>query len=484
MNWIGPRRFAWLLVALALAACDSSQTGGLLQAIGRPQPVAPPPAQSRPADGTTATAPDESGPRTPTVQQSTLPPPTAQGPSLGPLLEGRPGLTPPGPGDPPGPPGRDPSTPRVALLLPLSGGAAEVGNDMLNAAQLALFDFAPSEFELLIHDDRGTPDGAAEAARLAIGDGAQLIVGPLLAASARAVAPAARAAGVNVVAFSTDRSIVGDGVYTLGFLPAAEVESVIAHARSRGISRIAVLAPDDAYGAAVVEAARRVVPGAGLAKIQLYDPATSDFSEPIKQLSNFQQRRGQLMQQKAELATRTDEIAKQALARLEKLQAIGDLPFDALLIADGGKRLQSIAALLPFYDVDPSKIRILGTGQWDEPGTGAEPALVGGWYAAPSPDTRAEFEVQFKQAFGTTPRRLATLAYDAVALAAVLAQAEGGAHFDAAALTQASGFTGRDGLFRLLPSGLAERGLAILEVEPKGAKIIAKPRETFEAAIR
>ncbi|NQU56135.1 MAG: penicillin-binding protein activator [Rhodospirillales bacterium] len=373
------------------------------------------------------------------------------------------------------------STVRIALLVPLSGPNEKLGRAMLNAAQLALFDFSDQRFELLIHDTQGTPEGAMEAARFAIGDGASMILGPLLGTSVSAVAPMARAANVKVIGFSSDRTVTGDGIYTMGFFPETEVARVVQYAATQGVVRFAALAPSGPYGETVVEALRQAAARAGgeVTRVQFYDPLTADFSGVVRELANYDSRRQALLNQRAELAERDDDIATRALKRLEKLQTIGDVPFDALMLADGGERLLAIAALLPFYDVDPKKVRMLGTGQWDAPGLGSEPALSGGWHAGPPPDARAEFVTQYEKAYGNKPHRLSTLAYDATALAAVLARAEGGPDFSAAALTTKSGFWGRDGIFRFLADGSVERGLAVLQIEPRSTKVISPSPEAF-----
>jgi branched-chain amino acid transport system substrate-binding protein len=382
---------------------------------------------------------------------------------------------------PPGPPPPPPLGGRVALLLPLSGPNAALGRAMRNAAQLAMFSFADNSFELLFQDTRGTPEGAIDAARLAIGDGASLILGPLLSSSVKAITPAVRAANVPVLAFSSDRMIAGDGIYTMGFLPGAEIEEVLRYAYKRGALRFAVLAPDNEYGAMVTQTFRRVIDdlGASVNQIKFYDPHASDFSGVIRSLADYENRRQNLLEQMEELEDKEDEISIRALDRLKQLQTIGDLPFDALLLADGGDRLQAIAALLPFYDIDPAKVRILGTGQWDVSGLGNEPALVGGWFAAPPPSLRKSFEKQYQDVYGKKPPRLVTLAYDATALAAFLGRSKGGLDFSAEALTQRSGFVGRDGVFRLLPEGVTERGLAVLQVGRRGSRVIARAPKTF-----
>ena len=133
-----------------------------------------------------------------------------------------------------------------------------------------------------------------------------------------------------------------------------------------------------------------------IVKQVFYDPQVSDLGPVIKSLANYDERRQALLDERRLLAARDDDAAKLALKKLENFETKGEVSFEALLIADGGKTLQSIAALLPYYDVDPKKIKMLGTGHWDLPGIGSEPALIGGWFAAPSAGGRREFEDQYK----------------------------------------------------------------------------------------
>jgi ABC-type branched-subunit amino acid transport system substrate-binding protein len=387
------------------------------------------------------------------------------------------------------PPPADPAVPRIAILLPLTGQHKKLGQAMLNAAQLALFHFADTQFELLPKDTRGTERGAQDAIALAIGDGASLILGPLLAGSVAAVAPAARAAGVKVIAFSNDQRIAGDGVFTMGFLPREQVRRVVTYAVTQGRHRFAVLAPNNDYGFAIVSALEQVTAEMGVNVVEqaFYDPQTSDFGPVIKKLANYDERREELLEQRRLLEERDDDAAKLALKKLENLETKGNVSFEALLIADGGKTLQAIAALLPYYDIDRNKIKMLGTGHWDLPGIGSEPALVGGWFAAPSADGRHEFENQYSSVFGVTAPRLATLAYDATALAAVFAQTDKRASEEilksphtVSKLLARRGFKGLDGIFRFTAMGFVERGLSVFQVGERNNKIISSSPQIFE----
>lgn len=363
----------------------------------------------------------------------------------------------------------DGTTVRVGILLPLTGPSAAVGNDMLQAAQMALFDFADADFELLPHDTAGQPEEASFAATMAIGDGARLMIGPLLSRSTHAIGPISRASGVPVIAFSSDSSVAGDGIYTLGFLPRNDVERVTVYALEQGLRNFAALAPDDPYGRAVVQSLQGTLGryGGSLVETAFYDRNGSNMESVVKRLADYDNRREALLQERGLLEGRKDELSLKALERLELFETLGDLPYDALFIADGGDRLLQVSALLPFYDIDPRKVQILGTGQWDVTGMGAEPALLGSWFAAPPPEARARFQRRYEQIYGSTPHRLATLAYDATALAAVLARSGNPYPYAPESMMQASGFSGRDGVFRFAPDGTADRALAVLEIRQR-----------------
>lgn len=457
-------------------ACLGLTVAGLLAACAQPQ--SKPRVANAPATTAKAPAPGPQTGQQVARSESGARPPTL--PSLEELLGRLPGATEtPLPGEPPAIP--QARGLRVAVLLPLTGPNQRIGSSLLSAAEMALFDFAGPDFELLVHDTQGTPEGAQEAARLAIGDGAQLIVGPLLASSVRAIADTARAAGVPVVAFSSDRTVVGGGVYTMGFFPGDEVRRVMEYAAGQGARRFGLLAPRGAYGDAVLNAMQAAswMLGAEVSSVEFYDPQASEFSQPVKNIANYETRRAALQDQRRTLRARDDEVSRLALKRLENRETLGEPPFDALLVADGGKRLVAVAAMLPFFDIDPNKVKILGTGQWDEQGLGAEPALVGGWYAAPDPDARQAFSDRYLDAFGNRPHRLATLAYDATALAVVLAAQDPEAPFESTDLTQAGGFAGRDGIFRFQSDGAVQRGLAVLRVDRYAAEVLDPAPKSF-----
>lgn len=368
---------------------------------------------------------------------------------------------------PPAPPSSVPALPRIAhqgevraaLLLPLSGPQAAIGQALSNAAQLAMFEIADARFSLIPLDTKGTAEGAAAAASAAMAQGATIVLGPVFSFEVKAAAPVAREQVVPLLAYTTDRSVAGSGVYALGFLPGPQVARVLAHARDQGLRRIGVLARSDDYGRAVADAAKEAAAQQGLelVAVDYYDPAATDFTPVVKRF-----------------AARKGVTSK----------GVPGSAYDAVLVPDEGVRLRNIASLLSYFmSEDGAEVpRLLGTLLWDDPRLGAEPALVGGWYPAPPVAGHLAFEQRYAKAFGTLPPRLgglAGIAYDSTALAAALAR-NGMGDYGSAVLQNPNGFAGVDGIFRLGANGVAERGLTVKEIAPGGAREVGAAPSAFQ----
>lgn len=360
---------------------------------------------------------------------------------------------------------------RVALLLPLKqkGERNGLAQSMLSAAEMALFDFGAQNVLLLPKDTKGTEEGARIATEQALREGADLILGPLYAEEVRSAGTLARGNGVSMIGFSTDRTVAGGGVYLLSFLPESEVTRVTSFAAQRGMRSFAMLAPRTAYGDRVLAAFGQSLTQMGFAPPQLGEVAPpSNQGQGLVALERYAGVGGMIVDPTLRLAERGG--------------------FDALFIPEGGVLLKESAMAIENSVMGVGRVKLLGTGLWDDPSLGSQKALVGGWFAAPSPQKRAGFIDRYKAAYGGPPARLASLSYDAVSLAISLSRGAesngtGGLRntaFGAQALLDPRGFDGVDGIFRFREDGTAERGLAVLEVRPSGAVVIDQAPLNFD----
>ncbi|PAY09369.1 ethanolamine utilization protein EutM [Bradyrhizobium sp. UFLA03-84] len=335
---------------------------------------------------------------------------------------------------------------KIGLILPLSasGNAGLAAQSMRNAAEMALAEFQNPNIQLLIKDDGGSPQGASQGAQQALSEGAEIILGPLFAGSVPSVAQLTRPRGTSVIAFSTDSSVAGHGVYLLSFLPESDINRIVDYSSGIGKRSFAAMVPDNAYGN-VVEAAFKQAVGRKNGRVVAFEKYGADRATPARTVA----------------------------------QALGQA--DALLIADDGDSVVATADALTAAGANLRNIQLLGTGLWDNPRVFASPVLQGGLYAAPDPSGFRSFAGRYRTKFGGEPVRTATLAYDAVALMAALARTQGAQRFAPETLTNPSGFAGIDGLFRFRSDGTNERGLAVMKVASGGSTPVAGSPKSFGA---
>jgi ABC-type branched-subunit amino acid transport system substrate-binding protein len=335
---------------------------------------------------------------------------------------------------------------KVALILPLSAGgnAGVAAQSMKNASEMALAEFLNPNLQLLIKDDAGSPQGAQQSAQQALDEGAEIILGPLFAASVPAVAQVARGRNISVIAFSTDSSVASRGVYLLSFLPESDVNRIVDYAAGIGKRSFVAMLPENAYGNVVEAAFKQAVPRRG-GRIVAFEKYGADRTAATRNV-----------------------VAALAQA-------------DSLLLADDGDAVVAVADGLVAAGANLKNVQLLGTGLWDNPRVFGSPNMQGGLYAAPDPAGFRAFSTRYRNKYGADPVRTATLAYDAVALVAALSRTQGGKRFTSEVLLNASGFAGIDGLFRFRAEGINERGLAVMKVATGGPTPIAGSPRSFGA---
>lgn len=331
---------------------------------------------------------------------------------------------------------------RVALLVPLSGTSANVGQSIANATTMALLDTNAQNMRITTYD---TAQGVSLAANQAVSDGNKLILGPLQGGEVAAVATIARAAKVPLITYTNDQALAARDVFLLGTVPGNAIGRTVQYAFSRGVRRFAVLAPQDDFG----------------------QRTTAAYAEAVRLAG------GTLVASESYARSNTSVISA-----ARRLRARGGI--DAVLIADDARfaalaapNLKAAGAAVP---------RILGPDSWSgESVIGSTPALRGAWYAAVSDARFRQFADSYTNRFGLRPFRASTLGYDSVLLTIRVARDwRPGTVFPVSKLNDSGGFLGLDGPFRFNNTGMLERALEVREVRAGGVTIVSPAPTKFQ----
>lgn len=343
----------------------------------------------------------------------------------------------------------------VALLVP--GGSGNSGDEVLagsleNAARLAMADLAGVEIDLRVYNTAGSADVAASMAKQAVAEGAKIIIGPVFAESANAAGRAVSSKGVNVLAFSNNTAIAGGNVFVLGQTFQNTADRLARYSISQGKSNIMIIYGQDGSEEAGRSAVNRAV---GL------------NGGVVSGETSFELSQQGVINAVPQITSEAKSSGAQAIFLTSGTS--GALPF--------------LAQLLPENGLGPEQVQYLGLQRWDIPASALTlPGIQGGWFAKPDPLLEANFQSRYFSAYGTSPHLLAALAYDSVAAIGALVSSGGSDALSRASLTQPSGFAGVSGVFRLLPDGTNERGLAIAQIQDSQVIVIDPAPRSFAAS--
>ena len=325
---------------------------------------------------------------------------------------------------------------RVAMLLPLSGADATLGQSLKNAAMMAIGDINNNNLVVQFYDTKGTGSGARIALENALNADSELILGPLRSDEVAAISAEARSENVPVISFSTSPSVLQEGIYSIGLLQDDQIGRIVKYAVDNGRSRIAAVLPNNQSGANMYHSLIKVAQknGVSVTKVGFYAAESMDFTGLVTQMKS------------------------------------GGVDFDALLIPETGNRLKAISSMFSYYDVAAPDVLFMGTSIWDNSSLSKETELYGAAYPVMSLKNQAKFAQKYKDLFGERPSGLSIFAYDAVALASRLSHSGGNIYTQ---IERPEGYSGMSGAFRIFANGQNEHGLDVVKVS-SGGKYVAE----------
>ena len=359
------------------------------------------------------------------------------------------------------PPKKDMLT-RAAILLPLSGAYQSVGTELRKAVDMAVISLAPPQFEVIYIDTAKAP---AEAAYAAIAADADVIIGPVFSSHTAAIAPIAIENRIPVLSFSNNSTITNPGVWIMGQQPEHEMEAVLNYAMASLAAienippeqaRIAIVTNDTAYGRTLRDYSIRHLTTAGAAP-----PAQLLLDQTVLENEN------RLQQSIRQFARWTKENPSPE--------------FDMVIICGDADFTLTVAPVLVWHDLDPAKVRFVGSSQWNRADMITEPSLQGGLYATLPTDRRQRFEKVWNTYFTEPPGDLAPLGFDAVAVASLMTGDATTDNEDMAnnVLLRETGFAGFSGVFRFYPDGSHRRHLEVRQINRFRSATVRPADTTF-----
>ena len=367
----------------------------------------------------------------------------------------------------------------IAVLIPTSGPNAKIGKSIRLGIESAAMQFAPDGLQINFFDT-GTGD-TGETINRALASNPEIIIGPVFADNARLLRDK-KPSSIPALSFTSDVSAIGDGVISMSVMPMNTVESTIKEMVATGGKNFIVIAPNNASGPIMAGAANAIADAYAINNVGIfyYNERDTDSIKSTAMTASMYNARNAANKRAKEIlsaiinhenlsASEKYSLARQ-LENLNRVDTLGDLPYDSILFLGDGNDTKSVASFLRYYGVGARDVKFYGTPLWEDSDIASDLTMTGAVYAT-LPDIPEDFRNTYSIATGTFPTRMSTIGYESTMLAIGTLYS----HDDIRAhLMNPSGYTGVNGLFRLHSDGTNERALRIMRLNGDGTTSVAR----------
>ena len=367
----------------------------------------------------------------------------------------------------------------MAVLLPLSGPNASVGQTIRTSVEMAILQNAPRGLNTSFYD---TNENLGDTITQALATNPEIIIGPVFANGAKQLRDT-KPAALPVLAFTSDATALGDGVMTMNLMPTNSVETIVREMQNDGKKNFIIIAPDTASGHLMAGTAKSAadIYELDLSGIFFYTEGNPDSIKNTSATASMHNARvaahtrarqvlSDILINETLTAVEKSSLNTQ-LEKLSKVETIGRVPYDAILFLGNGDDTKSLASYLRYYDIGNRDAKFYGTTMWDGSDIAYDLTMSGAKFAT-MPESSPDFTQLYEQTSGTLPNRLATFGYDATNMAIGMIYSP---KSNAAYLLDPSGYMGTDGLIRMQPTGASERALRIVELNGTGTLTEIRP---------
>ena len=151
-------------------------------------------------------------------------------------------------------------------------------------------------------------------------------------------------------------------------------------------------------------------------KIFKYSADPKVLTGDIEKLTNYKQRKRNLISRVKILEEKDDEASKLELKRLEQKYTIGKVNFDSVIIIDFGDSLKSVLTSLVYSDVDQEEVLIVTVNQWFDKSIFLENSIENLYYPSVDINNFQKYKRKYFKIYGLQPTEITILTYDALGL--------------------------------------------------------------------
>ena len=300
---------------------------------------------------------------------------------------------------------------KIGLLIPMSGSNKEIGQSIIKAVSLAVKDIDNSSIEIYPKDTASKANKALKSAFEFKEMGIKIIIGPVFYESLTYLD---EMKDLTFLSLTNKTLNLPVNVISAGINSASQFNTIKKFLERNNIRKTIFLTPIREYEFEVKKGMKE-------SKIKIfedydYNTEPTKLTKQIEEITKYKIRKQNLEDEITRIKNSNEPNKEKKIKRLEKRYTIGNLNFDAVVIADFDESLKSVTTSLLYTDVKPKNKHFITLNQWFDESLLNETDIQPIYYPSINKENFNDYKIKYFNAFNEDPSHLSLLSYDLLGL--------------------------------------------------------------------
>jgi len=300
---------------------------------------------------------------------------------------------------------------KIGLLVPITGQHSEIGKSIIKSVRLAINKIDNPLIEILPRDTQSNPLITLRKAKELNEIGVKIIIGPVFNKNLIYLDEIK-----DVIFLSLTNKIINNpkNIISTGINSESQFNTISKFQKINEIEKTIILIPKVNYKEEIEKAIQQSK--IKVNKVYYYESDPTKLTNQIEEITKYFQRKQNLENEIKRLEKSNKPNKKREIEDLKKLDTLGKVDFDAIIISDFDESLKSITTSLLYTDVSPKDVYFITLNQWFDESLLKETSSQPIYFPSINKENYDYFIKTYHETFNEYPNQLSFLSYDLIGL--------------------------------------------------------------------
>ena len=300
---------------------------------------------------------------------------------------------------------------KIGLLVPTTGQHSEIGKSIIKSVRLAINKIDNPLIEILPRDTQSNPLITLRKAKELNEIGVKIIIGPVFNKNLIYLDEIK-----DVIFLSLTNKIINNpkNIISTGINSGSQFNTISKFQKINEIKKTIILIPKENYKEEIEKAIQQSK--IKVNRVHYYESDPTKLTNQIEEITKYFQRKQNLENEIKRLEKSNKPNKKREIEDLKKLDTLGKVDFDAIIISDFDESLKSITTSLLYTDVSPKDVYFITLNQWFDESLLKETSSQPIYFPSINKENYDYFIKTYHETFNEYPNQLSFLSYDLIGL--------------------------------------------------------------------